>query len=46
MTLYVLDTDHISLYQKAHPQVVTRVQAVRADALAVTIISAEEQLRG
>jgi len=46
MTLYVLDTDHISLYQKSHPQIVSRVQATDAGELAVTIISAEEQLRG
>lgn len=46
MTLYVLDTDHISLYQKSHPQIVSRVQATGVEELAVTIISAEEQLRG
>ncbi len=46
MTLYVLDTDHISLYQKSHPQIVSRVQATDSGELAVTIISAEEQLRG
>lgn len=46
MTLYVLDTDHISLYQKAHPQVAVRIKATEVQNLAVTIISAEEQLRG
>lgn len=46
MSLYVLDTDHISLYQKAHPRVVTRIRALRKQEIAVTIISAEEQLRG
>jgi tRNA(fMet)-specific endonuclease VapC len=46
MTLYVLDTDHISLYQKSHPQVVSRVQATDSREIAITIISAEEQLRG
>jgi tRNA(fMet)-specific endonuclease VapC len=46
MTLYVLDTDHISLYQKSHPQVVSRVRATDVQEIAVTIISAEEQLRG
>jgi tRNA(fMet)-specific endonuclease VapC len=46
MTLYVLDTDHISLYQKSHPQVVSRVQATDFQEIAVTVISAEEQLRG
>lgn len=46
MTLYILDTDHISLYQKSNSQLVTRLQAIEAEELAVTIISAEEQLRG
>lgn len=46
MTLYVLDTDHISLYQKLHPQVTVRIKATEGQDLAVTIISAEEQLRG
>lgn len=46
MTLYVLDTDHISLFQKGHPKVSARVQTVNTQDMAVTIISAEEQLRG
>lgn len=46
MTLYVLDTDHISLFQKSHPRVVSHVQATDSQNLAVTIISGEEQLRG
>lgn len=46
MTLYVLDTDHISLYQRSHPAVVSRMQATDPQELAVTIITVEEQLRG
>lgn len=46
MTLYILDADHISLYQKSHPQVVSRVRVTDAQEIAVPIISAEEQLRG
>ena len=46
MTLYVLDTDHISLYQKSHPPVVARLKLVAPADLAVTVVSAEEQLRG
>jgi len=46
MTLYVLDTDHLSLFQKAHPRIVRRVAALEPETLAVTIITAEEQLRG
>jgi tRNA(fMet)-specific endonuclease VapC len=46
MTLYVLDTDHISLYQKSHSQVVARLKLVAPSDLAVTVVNAEEQLRG
>lgn len=46
MIRYVLDTDHVSLAQRRHPQVTARIQATPADELAVTIITAEEQLRG
>ncbi len=46
MSLYVLDTDHASLFQRRHPRVVQRVLAVPAEDLAITIVSAEEQLRG
>ena len=46
MTLYVLDTDHISLYQKSHPPVVARLKLVAPADLAGTVVSAEEQLRG
>lgn len=45
MTRYMLDTDHISRYRKSHPQIVTRLKLVAPSALAVTVISAEEQLR-
>ena len=46
MSLYVLDTDHVTLFQRAHPVVVRRVAAVEPEALAVTVVTAEEQLRG
>ena len=46
MSLYVLDTDHVTLFQQAHPVVVQCVAAVEPEALAVTVITAEEQLRG
>ncbi|MDH4136595.1 MAG: type II toxin-antitoxin system VapC family toxin [Anaerolineae bacterium] len=46
MSLYVLDTDHVTLFQRAHPVVVQRVAAVEPEALAVTVVTAEEQLRG
>ena len=46
MRLYVLDTDHVSLLQKNHPQIVQRISNVGAGSLAVTVITVEEQLRG
>ena len=45
MTLYILDTDHLSLYARNHPAVVTRLRAALAH-LRTTVITVEEQLRG
>ena len=42
----VLDTDHVSLFQRKHPQVTARVLAHPSTHLAVSIITVEEQLRG
>jgi len=46
MTLYVHDTDHLTLYRHGQPAVVRRVESIPADQLAVTIITVEEQLGG
>ena len=45
MSLYVLDTDHLSLYRYGHHEVSAHIEATPADQLAVTIITIEEQLR-
>jgi tRNA(fMet)-specific endonuclease VapC len=45
MSLYVLDTDTLTLLQQGHPAVSSRCVA-RAQELAVTVISVEEQLDG
>jgi tRNA(fMet)-specific endonuclease VapC len=45
MTLYVLDTDHLTLLGKGHREVAARVAATPQNDLAITIPSIEEQLR-
>ncbi|MGK7947787.1 MAG: type II toxin-antitoxin system VapC family toxin [Xenococcaceae cyanobacterium] len=46
MNLWILDTDHFSLFQRGHPIVVQRVINTNSQQLAITIISVEEQIRG
>ncbi|MGH7223651.1 MAG: type II toxin-antitoxin system VapC family toxin, partial [Gemmataceae bacterium] len=46
MSLYLLDTDHVSLYQMGHPRVLQQILGHIQDQLAITVISVEEQLSG
>lgn len=46
MSLYVLDTDIMTLYQHGHPVVVQNVLAHPLLELAITVISVEEELTG
>ena len=46
MSLYILDTDHVTLHQHDHPQVATRIQACAPNELAITVVTVEEQMRG
>jgi tRNA(fMet)-specific endonuclease VapC len=46
MTLWILDTDHVSLFQTGHPLVTQRVQSTDPNAIAMTIITVEEQMYG
>lgn len=46
MSLYVLDTDHLTLLRKGQAEVVSRVAATPQTDIAITIISIEEQFRG
>jgi hypothetical protein len=46
VSLWVLDTDHVSLLQQVHPVLVQRVATVNPEDIAVTVITAEEQMRG
>ena len=48
MVFYVLDTDHLSLYQRSHPQVCDRIRAARQSGiiLTTTVVTVEEQYAG
>jgi tRNA(fMet)-specific endonuclease VapC len=46
MTRWVLDTDHVSLLQRGHPVVVSKVTAINPDEIAVTVITIVEQMYG
>jgi tRNA(fMet)-specific endonuclease VapC len=46
MSGFILDTDHITLYQAAHPIVQRRVNALDDTQLFVTIVSYQEQTSG
>jgi tRNA(fMet)-specific endonuclease VapC len=48
MTLYVLDTDILSLYQRNYPQISTQIRLARQNALklATTVVTVEEQYAG
>lgn len=44
--LFVLDTDHITLLQRGHPATTARIIAIPPEHIAVTVVSAMEQMRG
>lgn len=46
MTLYILDTDQVSLSQREHPRVLQQMAVVGSRHLATTIITVEEQISG
>lgn len=46
MSLNVLDTDTLSLWQSGQEHVVRRVSEQTATALAVTVITVQEQIEG
>lgn len=46
MSLWILDTDHISLLQRGNPEVIARATQKTADEIAITIVTAEELIRG
>jgi tRNA(fMet)-specific endonuclease VapC len=46
MSLYVLDTDVLTLFARSHPLLNQRVLRQRWDELAITVITVEEQVCG
>ena len=46
MSLWILDTDCFSLFQQGNPLVRRRVNAMNSEEIAITVITAEEQLYG
>jgi tRNA(fMet)-specific endonuclease VapC len=46
VSLFLLDTDQLTLYQLGHPQIVANVARHLADQLAISVITVEEQLTG
>jgi tRNA(fMet)-specific endonuclease VapC len=44
--LWILDTDHISLFQRGNSTVIRKIQSIARPEIAVTIVSYEEQIRG
>jgi tRNA(fMet)-specific endonuclease VapC len=46
MSLHVLDTDIVTLYQHGHPRVVQQILAHPVRQLAIAVISVEEELTG
>jgi hypothetical protein len=46
MSLFVFDTDMLTLLEVAHPVVAKKVRSVPANELAVTVATVEEKLTG
>ena len=46
MSLYILDSDHLSLQQRGHPEILKRLLITPPDDIAITVITAEELIRG
>ena len=46
MSVYVLDTDIFSLYGRGHPNLDRRIDSHPLEALAITVITVEEEMAG
>ncbi len=43
---YILDTDQLSLLQRGHPPLLQHIAVIPSEQIAITVVSAEEMLRG
>ncbi|MBW4677285.1 MAG: type II toxin-antitoxin system VapC family toxin [Desmonostoc geniculatum HA4340-LM1] len=46
MSLWILDTDTLTLFQNQHPLIKQRINQLSFQDIAVTVITVEEQMRG
>jgi tRNA(fMet)-specific endonuclease VapC len=46
VSLFLLDTDHLTLYQMGQPQLLQNIARHLTDQLSISVISVEEQLTG
>jgi len=46
VSLFLLDTDHLTLYQMGHAQLLQNIARHLTDQLAISVITVEEQLTG
>ncbi len=46
MSLYIFDTDHLSLHQRDPRLFLDKIASLHPERIAVTVVSVEEQLRG
>ncbi|MBD2681979.1 MULTISPECIES: type II toxin-antitoxin system VapC family toxin [Nostoc] len=46
MSLWILDTDSVSLFQRGNLEIARRLNIIDAREIAITIVTVEEQLRG
>lgn len=46
MSQYILDTDHVTLFQYGHSEIARRAKVIGGSNIFVTTITLEEQLRG
>jgi tRNA(fMet)-specific endonuclease VapC len=46
VSVFILDTDHLSLYERGNPQTLRNIVLRVSDVIAVSVITIEEQLEG